>query len=202
MFAMSNFNLPWSKWNLSYHIVFMHVCLLKLYGILLMILLYGVEFEHYIHFFNAVIQWARYTNVVSIWCFMAISLLVICGIRRVICSIHDHDLVLLQVKEEAQQLALIFETVGAFKVKRKGGKGKQIFGRWVEPESTQSSSCVCFFCLSLYSLTFACFCQCYCSRSCRHYQGTTSKVPIVKSLWGLDVNKHHNSAIYFQNLLH
>ena len=35
----------------------------------------------------------------------------------------------LQVKEEAQQLALIFETVGAFKVKRKGGKGKQIFGR-------------------------------------------------------------------------
>ncbi|KAK4753764.1 hypothetical protein SAY87_001868 [Trapa incisa] len=33
-----------------------------------------------------------------------------------------------QVKEEAQQLALIFETVGAFKVKRKGGKGKQIFG--------------------------------------------------------------------------
>lgn len=34
----------------------------------------------------------------------------------------------LQVKEEAQQLALVFETVGAFKVKRKGGKGKQIFG--------------------------------------------------------------------------
>ncbi|GAU41253.1 hypothetical protein TSUD_97880 [Trifolium subterraneum] len=34
----------------------------------------------------------------------------------------------LRVKEEAQQLALIFETVGAFKVKRKGGKGKQIFG--------------------------------------------------------------------------
>ncbi|KAL2328541.1 hypothetical protein Fmac_021968 [Flemingia macrophylla] len=33
-----------------------------------------------------------------------------------------------RVKEEAQQLALIFETVGAFKVKRKGGKGKQIFG--------------------------------------------------------------------------
>ncbi|KAK6163430.1 hypothetical protein DH2020_000294 [Rehmannia glutinosa] len=33
-----------------------------------------------------------------------------------------------EVKEEAQQLALIFETVGAFKVKRKGGKGKQIFG--------------------------------------------------------------------------
>ncbi|KAL2938502.1 50S ribosomal protein L9 chloroplastic [Bienertia sinuspersici] len=32
------------------------------------------------------------------------------------------------VKEEAQQLARIFETVGAFKVKRKGGKGKQIFG--------------------------------------------------------------------------
>uniref|UniRef100_A0A6N2L5Y2 Large ribosomal subunit protein bL9c n=1 Tax=Salix viminalis TaxID=40686 RepID=A0A6N2L5Y2_SALVM len=32
------------------------------------------------------------------------------------------------VKEEAQQLALIFETVGAFKVKRKGGKGTQIFG--------------------------------------------------------------------------
>ncbi|KAL8496499.1 hypothetical protein ACS0TY_020271 [Phlomoides rotata] len=33
-----------------------------------------------------------------------------------------------RVKEEAQQLATIFETVGAFKVKRKGGKGKQIFG--------------------------------------------------------------------------
>nr|GME02153.1 50S ribosomal protein L9, chloroplastic [Ipomoea batatas] len=33
-----------------------------------------------------------------------------------------------RVKEEAQQLALIFETVGGFKVKRKGGKGKQIFG--------------------------------------------------------------------------
>ncbi|CAL0304052.1 unnamed protein product [Lupinus luteus] len=33
-----------------------------------------------------------------------------------------------RVKEEAQQLAQIFETVGAFKVKRKGGKGKQIFG--------------------------------------------------------------------------
>lgn len=36
--------------------------------------------------------------------------------------------IILQVKEEAQQLALIFETVGAFKVKRKGGKGRQIFG--------------------------------------------------------------------------
>ncbi|PKI64578.1 50S ribosomal protein L9, chloroplastic [Punica granatum] len=34
----------------------------------------------------------------------------------------------IRVKEEAQQLALMFETVGAFKVKRKGGKGKQIFG--------------------------------------------------------------------------
>ncbi|XWS71554.1 hypothetical protein CRYUN_Cryun03dG0147600 [Craigia yunnanensis] len=33
-----------------------------------------------------------------------------------------------RVKEEAQQLALIFETVGAFKLKRKGGKGKLIFG--------------------------------------------------------------------------
>ncbi|KAE8700198.1 50S ribosomal protein L9 [Hibiscus syriacus] len=33
-----------------------------------------------------------------------------------------------RVKEEAQQLAVIFETIGAFKVKRKGGKGKQIFG--------------------------------------------------------------------------
>ncbi|KAL5573826.1 hypothetical protein UlMin_023423, partial [Ulmus minor] len=32
------------------------------------------------------------------------------------------------VKEEAQQLALIFDTVGAFKVKHKGGKGKLIFG--------------------------------------------------------------------------
>ncbi|KAK8641387.1 hypothetical protein V6N13_010795 [Hibiscus sabdariffa] len=37
-----------------------------------------------------------------------------------------------RVKEEAQQLALMFETVGAFKVKRKGGKGKQIFGRDVD----------------------------------------------------------------------
>ncbi|KAI4373558.1 hypothetical protein MLD38_011674 [Melastoma candidum] len=37
-----------------------------------------------------------------------------------------------RVKEEAQQLALIFETVGAFKLKRKGGKGKQIFGREVD----------------------------------------------------------------------
>lgn len=36
--------------------------------------------------------------------------------------------VIIQVKEEARQLALMFETVGAFKVKRKGGKGKQIFG--------------------------------------------------------------------------
>ncbi|CAN6989675.1 hypothetical protein IGI04_002095 [Brassica rapa subsp. trilocularis] len=33
-----------------------------------------------------------------------------------------------RVKEEAVQLATVFETVGAFKVKRKGGKGKQIFG--------------------------------------------------------------------------
>ncbi|XP_020581108.1 50S ribosomal protein L9, chloroplastic [Phalaenopsis equestris] len=33
-----------------------------------------------------------------------------------------------RVKEEAEQLALLFRTVGAFKVKRKGGKGKQIFG--------------------------------------------------------------------------
>ncbi|XP_076942707.1 large ribosomal subunit protein bL9c-like [Bidens hawaiensis] len=33
-----------------------------------------------------------------------------------------------RVKEEALQLARIFETVGAFKVKRKGGKGKLIFG--------------------------------------------------------------------------
>uniref|UniRef100_A0A7N0TU53 Large ribosomal subunit protein bL9c n=1 Tax=Kalanchoe fedtschenkoi TaxID=63787 RepID=A0A7N0TU53_KALFE len=34
-----------------------------------------------------------------------------------------------RAKEEAQQLAKIFETVGAFKVKRKGGgKGKLIFG--------------------------------------------------------------------------
>lgn len=37
-----------------------------------------------------------------------------------------------QVKDEAQQLARIFETIGAFKVKRKGGKGKQIFGRSVK----------------------------------------------------------------------
>ncbi|XP_057956009.1 large ribosomal subunit protein bL9c [Malania oleifera] len=33
-----------------------------------------------------------------------------------------------RVKEEAQQLALAFETIGALKVKRKGGKGKLIFG--------------------------------------------------------------------------
>ncbi|QHO19444.1 hypothetical protein HN51_062112 [Arachis hypogaea] len=33
-----------------------------------------------------------------------------------------------RVKEEAQQLARIFETIGAFKVKWKGGKGKLIFG--------------------------------------------------------------------------
>ncbi|XP_048425219.1 50S ribosomal protein L9, chloroplastic [Pyrus x bretschneideri] len=34
----------------------------------------------------------------------------------------------IRVKEEAEQLAQIFETVGGFKVKRKGGKGKLIFG--------------------------------------------------------------------------
>ncbi|EOA24773.1 hypothetical protein CARUB_v10018052mg [Capsella rubella] len=33
-----------------------------------------------------------------------------------------------RVKEEAQQLAMVFQTVGAFKIKRKGGKGKLIFG--------------------------------------------------------------------------
>ncbi|CAH9138180.1 unnamed protein product [Cuscuta epithymum] len=33
-----------------------------------------------------------------------------------------------RVQEEAQQLALTFENVGGFKVKRKSGKGKQIFG--------------------------------------------------------------------------
>ncbi|KAF7154706.1 hypothetical protein RHSIM_Rhsim01G0210400 [Rhododendron simsii] len=33
-----------------------------------------------------------------------------------------------RVKEEAEQLALMFQTVGAFKVKRKTAKGKQIFG--------------------------------------------------------------------------
>ncbi|KAL6912325.1 hypothetical protein ACP4OV_001130 [Aristida adscensionis] len=33
-----------------------------------------------------------------------------------------------RVKEEAQQLARVFETIGAFKLPRKGGKGKQIFG--------------------------------------------------------------------------
>ncbi|PKA53034.1 50S ribosomal protein L9, chloroplastic [Apostasia shenzhenica] len=33
-----------------------------------------------------------------------------------------------RVKEEAQQLANMFQTVGAFKVRRKAGKGKQIFG--------------------------------------------------------------------------
>lgn len=36
-----------------------------------------------------------------------------------------------QVKEDAQQLARVFETIGAFKLPRKGGKGKQIFGRQV-----------------------------------------------------------------------
>ncbi|CAK7332153.1 unnamed protein product [Dovyalis caffra] len=34
-----------------------------------------------------------------------------------------------RVKEEAQQLALIFETVGAFKVKRKGGRENRYLGR-------------------------------------------------------------------------
>ncbi|CAD6249068.1 unnamed protein product [Miscanthus lutarioriparius] len=33
-----------------------------------------------------------------------------------------------RVKEDAQQLARVFETIGAFKIPRKGGKGKQIFG--------------------------------------------------------------------------
>ncbi|PAN09026.1 hypothetical protein GQ55_1G443300 [Panicum hallii var. hallii] len=33
-----------------------------------------------------------------------------------------------RVKEESQQLARVFETIGAFKIPRKGGKGKQIFG--------------------------------------------------------------------------
>lgn len=33
-----------------------------------------------------------------------------------------------RVKEEAESLALLFENAGAFKVKRKGGKGKLIFG--------------------------------------------------------------------------
>lgn len=33
-----------------------------------------------------------------------------------------------RVKEDAQQLARVFETIGAFKLPRKGGKGKQIFG--------------------------------------------------------------------------
>ncbi|KAJ1258051.1 hypothetical protein BS78_10G044600 [Paspalum vaginatum] len=33
-----------------------------------------------------------------------------------------------RVKEEANQLARVFETIGAFKIPRKGGKGKQIFG--------------------------------------------------------------------------
>ncbi|KAJ4825041.1 60S ribosomal protein L9 [Turnera subulata] len=34
-----------------------------------------------------------------------------------------------RVKEEAEQLALLFESFGAFKVKRKAGKGKTIFGK-------------------------------------------------------------------------
>ncbi|EPS67612.1 hypothetical protein M569_07160, partial [Genlisea aurea] len=33
-----------------------------------------------------------------------------------------------RVKEEAQKLARVLETVGGFKVKRKGGQGKLIFG--------------------------------------------------------------------------
>lgn len=52
------------------------------------------------------------------------------------------QVVLNQVKEEAQQLALIFQTVGAFKVKRKGGKGKQIFGTWVLPRQTELTNFV------------------------------------------------------------
>ncbi|XP_044405183.1 50S ribosomal protein L9, chloroplastic-like isoform X1 [Triticum aestivum] len=46
-----------------------------------------------------------------------------------------------RVKEEAQQLARVFETIGAFKVPRKGGKGKQIFGRQVLVEQFHRLSC-------------------------------------------------------------
>ncbi|KAK1290242.1 hypothetical protein QJS10_CPB18g01703 [Acorus calamus] len=44
----------------------------------------------------------------------------------------DNKLKIKPVKEEAEQLARIFETVGAFKVKRKGGKGKLFFGTDVD----------------------------------------------------------------------
>ncbi|XP_066344305.1 large ribosomal subunit protein bL9c-like [Miscanthus floridulus] len=33
-----------------------------------------------------------------------------------------------RLEEDAQQLARVFETIGRFKIPRKGGKGKQIFG--------------------------------------------------------------------------
>lgn len=56
-----------------------------------------------------------------------------------IAKIFKVPLFCIQVKEEAQQLALMFETVGAFKVKRKGGKGKQIFGRWVKTEKMKQA---------------------------------------------------------------
>lgn len=84
----------------------------------------------------------------------------------------------MQVKEEAQQLALIFETVGAFKVKRKGGKGKQIFGTWVDSNATLKK-----FNLFVYLVDIDMFLQCYASRSGWHNQGTTSKVFSLKTGW-------------------
>lgn len=84
----------------------------------------------------------------------------------------------MQVKEEAQQLALIFETVGAFKVKRKGGKGKQIFGTWVDSNATLKK-----FNLFVDLVDIDMFLQCYVSRSGWHNQGTTSKVFSLKTGW-------------------
>ena len=49
-----------------------------------------------------------------------------------LCKLHDNHVYVFVCKrrgQEAQQLALTFEIDGAFKVKHKGGKGKQIFGR-------------------------------------------------------------------------
>ena len=64
-------------------------------------------------------------------------------------------LIYLQVKEEAQQLALIFETDGAFKVKRKWGKERQIFGTWVESNTTFD-----FLCYSQFIVCMSCLNEC------------------------------------------
>lgn len=86
------------------------------------------------------------------------------------------------MREEAQQLALIFETVGAFKVKRKIGKGKQIFGTWVRYITKFSS----YFCSLHMKSDIFLFCQCYGSRSRWHNQGTATEVPschLSLTLW-------------------